>query len=65
MTIKKDTDELFIVGTNKNPEGYPIMSKNATMENLRLCLHLRPRTNFFASVMRARNAIAFATHLFF
>lgn len=44
---------------------YPLQKKRHTFEFLRTIAHLRPRTNTQGAVMRIRNALAFATHLFF
>lgn len=47
------------------PEDYPLQKKRHTFEFLRAIAHLRPRTNTQGAVMRVRNALALATHLFF
>jgi len=47
------------------PEDYPLQKKRHSFEFLREIAHLRPRTNTQGAVMRVRNALAFATHLFF
>ena len=47
------------------PEDYPLQKKRHSFEFLRTIAHLRPRTNTQGAVMRVRNALAFATHLFF
>lgn len=44
---------------------YPIAKKGHTPEFLREKAHLRTRTNLIGAVARVRNALAFATHLFF
>jgi asparaginyl-tRNA synthetase len=44
---------------------YPLQKKRHSFEFLRTIAHLRPRTNTQGAVLRVRNAIAFATHLFF
>jgi asparaginyl-tRNA synthetase len=46
-------------------ETYPLQKKRHSFEFLRTIAHLRPRTNTFGAVSRVRNALAFATHLFF
>ncbi len=46
-------------------EKYPLQKKRHTFEYLRTIAHLRPRTNTQGAVLRVRNALAFATHLFF
>jgi asparaginyl-tRNA synthetase len=48
-----------------DPETYPLQKKRHTFEFLRTIAHLRPRTNTLGAVTRVRNALAFATHLFF
>ena len=47
------------------PEDYPLQKKRHSFEFLRDIAHLRPRTNTQGAVMRVRNALSFATHLFF
>lgn len=44
---------------------YPLQKKRHSFEFLRTIAHLRPRTNTQGAVLRVRNALAFATHLFF
>lgn len=44
---------------------YPIAKKKTSFEFLREKAHLRPRTNTVGAVARIRNALSFATHLFF
>lgn len=46
-------------------EEYPLQKKRHSFEFLRTIAHLRPRTNTQSAVMKVRNALAFATHLFF
>ncbi len=48
-----------------NPEVYPLQKKRHSFEFLRTIAHLRPRTNTLGAVTRVRNALAFATHLFY
>ena len=48
-----------------DPERYPLQKKRHSFEFLRTIAHLRPRTNTQGAVLRVRNALAFATHLFF
>lgn len=48
-----------------DPTTYPLQKKRHTFEYLRTIAHLRPRTNTQGAVLRVRNALAFATHLFF
>jgi len=44
---------------------YPMAKKKQSMEFLREKIHLRPRTNTIGAVARIRNALAYATHMFF
>jgi len=44
---------------------YPIQPKRHSREFLREVAHLRPRTNLFSAVFRARSMLAFAIHQFF
>lgn len=46
-------------------EEYPLQKKRHSFEFLRTIAHLRPRTNTQGAVLRVRNALSFATHLFF
>lgn len=46
-------------------DDYPLQKKRHSFEFLRTIAHLRPRTNTQGAVLRVRNALAFATHLFF
>lgn len=55
---------ISIIGTS-DPETYPLQKKRHSFEFLRTIAHLRPRTNTIGAVTRVRNALAFATHLFF
>lgn len=56
--------EIQVIGPC-DPETYPLQKKRHTFEFLRSIAHLRPRTNTIGSVTRIRNALAFATHLYF
>ncbi len=56
--------EIRVLGTC-DPVKYPLQKKRHTFEFLRTIAHLRPRTNTQGAVLRVRNALAFATHLFF
>lgn len=62
--IELEAKEVVIIG-QCDPEVYPLQKKRHTFEFLRSIAHLRPRTNTLGAVARVRNAIAFATHLFF
>src|SRR6266700_3796904 len=44
---------------------YPLQKKGHTMEFLREIAHLRPRSNLFGCVFRARSRLAFTVHAFF
>jgi asparaginyl-tRNA synthetase len=55
---------LEILGTCP-PTDYPLQKKRHSFEFLRTIAHLRPRTNTQGAVLRVRNALSFATHLFF
>ena len=59
--LKADKIEIF----GHCPEDYPLQKKRHSFEFLRDIAHLRPRTNTQGAVMRVRNALAMATHLFF
>ncbi|XP_057526246.1 asparagine--tRNA ligase, cytoplasmic 1-like [Amaranthus tricolor] len=48
-----------------DPATYPLPKTRLTAEFLRDRLHLRPRTNKISAVARIRNALAYATHIFF
>lgn len=55
-----------ILGANQDPKHYPLGRRNMlTYETLREIAHLRPRSRFIGAVSRIRNALSFATHLFF
>lgn len=56
--------KIEVIGTC-DPETYPMQKKRHTFEFLRTIAHLRPRTNTIGAVTRLRNALAFATHLYF
>jgi asparaginyl-tRNA synthetase len=62
--IELHANTIKIIGTAE-PETYPLQKKRHSFEFLRTIAHLRPRTNTFGAVARVRNALAFATHLFF
>jgi asparaginyl-tRNA synthetase len=55
---------LTVFGTCSGDE-YPLQKKRHSFEFLRTIAHLRPRTNTQGAVLRVRNALAHATHLFF
>jgi asparaginyl-tRNA synthetase len=62
--IEIQAKEIHIIGTS-DPETYQLQKKRHSFEFLRSIAHLRPRTNTLGAVTRVRNALAFATHLFF
>ena len=55
--------DIEIVGSSD--ETYPLQKKGHTAEFLREIAHLRPRSNLFGCVFRARSRLAFAVHQFF
>ncbi|EUD66794.1 asparaginyl-tRNA synthetase [Plasmodium inui San Antonio 1] len=66
LTLKDNSIHNFeIYGENLDPHKYPLSKKNHGKEFLREVAHLRPRSYFISSVIRIRNALAIATHLFF
>ncbi len=56
-------EQITLFGTC--PKDYPLQKKRHSFEFLRTIAHLRPRTNTQGAVSRVRNALAYATHLFF
>ena len=56
-------DKIDIVGTAD--DSYPLQKKGHTLEFLREIAHLRPRSNLFGCVFRARSRLAFTVHEFF
>lgn len=64
QAIEMHAKEVTIIG-KCDPEVYPMQKKRHSFEFLRSIAHLRPRTNTLGAVTRVRNALAFATHLFF
>ncbi|CRG94321.1 asparagine--tRNA ligase, putative [Plasmodium gallinaceum] len=66
LTLNDNSAHSFeIYGENLDPQKYPLSKKNHSKEFLREVAHLRPRSYFISSVMRIRNALSIATHLFF
>ncbi|AWK14725.1 asparagine--tRNA ligase [Candidatus Fukatsuia symbiotica] len=57
--------DIKVIGWVDNPESYPMAPKRHSMEYLRECAHLRPRTNLIGAVARVRNTLAQAIHRFF
>jgi asparaginyl-tRNA synthetase len=64
QTLELRAHQIHVYGQS-NPAKYPLQKKRHSFEFLRTIAHLRPRTNTQGAVMRVRNALAFATHLFF
>ncbi|MES2273423.1 MAG: asparagine--tRNA ligase [Chlamydiota bacterium] len=64
QALELHASELKVFGTC-DPIKYPLQKKRHSFEFLRTIAHLRPRTNTQGAVMRVRNAMSFATHLFF
>lgn len=64
QSVEIHAKEVSIIG-RCDPETYPLQKKRHSFEFLRTIAHLRPRTNTIGAVTRVRNALAFATHLFF
>lgn len=62
--LEMHAKKIEIIGP-ADPATYPLQKKRHTFEFLRTIAHLRPRTNTLGAVTRVRNALAFATHLFF
>src|SRR6266446_4361647 len=56
-------DKIEIIGTAD--DSYPLQKKGHTAEFLREIAHLRPRSNLFSSIFRARSRLAFAVHELF
>lgn len=62
LELKADTIDIL----GKCPsENYPLQKKRHSFEYLRTIAHLRPRTNTQGAVLRVRNALSYATHMFF
>lgn len=64
QSLELQAIDVHIIG-KCDAEVYPLQKKRHTFEFLRSIAHLRPRTNTLGAVTRVRNALAFATHLFF
>lgn len=62
--VEMQAHQVEVIGSC-DPETYPLQKKRHSFEFLRSIAHLRPRTNTLGAVTRVRNALAFATHLFF
>ncbi len=64
QNLEMQASSLSVVG-KCDAETYPLQKKRHTFEYLRTIAHLRPRTNTLGAITRIRNAMSFATHLFF
>jgi asparaginyl-tRNA synthetase len=64
QAVEVKAEEIHVLGTC-DPARYPLQKKRHSPEFLRTIAHLRPRTNTQGAVLRVRNALAMATHLFF
>ncbi len=64
QALELQADKIHVYG-EADPAKYPLQKKRHSPEFLRTIAHLRPRTNTQGAVLRVRNALAFATHLFF
>jgi|TARA_B100001971_G_C18210064_1_gene550104 asparaginyl-tRNA synthetase len=58
-------ESIEVIGNIENPEEYPLQPKHHSFEYLREIAHLRPRTNTFGAIARARHTLAKAIHDFF
>jgi len=65
LLCKESDHDVQVFGGVEDPNSYPLSKKAHSNEFLRGIAHLRPRTNFIASVARVRSALACATHEFF
>lgn len=64
QALELQASEITVFG-EADPARYPLQKKQHSFEFLRTLAHLRPRTNTQGAVLRIRNALSFATHLFF
>ena len=64
QSLELQASEIEVIGLC-DPEKYPLQKKRHSFEYLRTIAHLRPRTNTQGAVLRIRNALSFATHLYF
>jgi asparaginyl-tRNA synthetase len=64
QALEVKAEEIEIFG-DCDPQKYLLQKKRHSFEFLRTIAHLRPRTNTQGAVIRVRNALAYATHLFF
>jgi len=54
-----------VVGPVIDSKNYPMAKKGHTLEYLREIAHLRPRSKYISAMIRVRNSLSHATHLFF
>lgn len=65
QAVEIHAETVDVLGWVDDPETYPISPKHHTLEYLRECAHLRPRTNTIGAVTRVRHTLAQAIHRFF
>lgn len=65
--VEVHASRVTVHGRNTEASRYPIAKgrQGINLETLRRSMHLRVRTSIMSSVMRIRNACAYATHRFF
>ncbi|KAL3725051.1 hypothetical protein ACJRO7_030115 [Eucalyptus globulus] len=63
-TVELKAENILHIGM-VDQDSYILSKKRLPLDALRNSLQFRPRTTTVASVMRIRNALTFATHLFF
>ena len=61
--VEVQAESITVVGLSQ--QDYPLQKKRHSFEFLRTIAHLRPRTNTFTAVFRARSVLAHAIHTFF
>ncbi|KAH7650127.1 asparaginyl-tRNA synthetase (NOB+tRNA synthase) [Cryptosporidium bovis] len=64
LLLNTNDDELKVYGYC-DASKYPLSKKHHPREFLREIAHLRPRSQFFSSVLRIRNSLAIAIHEYF
>jgi len=62
--IEMKASEIRVLGPS-DPATYPLAGKGLSLEYLRTIGHLRPRSAVIGAVTRVRNALAYATHIYF
>lgn len=60
--VEMQATSIEVIGLVADPLNYPIQPKRHTLEFLREVLHLRPRTNTIAAMMRVRHAVSNIIH---